>query len=145
MSIKTEAQEIINNLPDDANWNDLVKELYRQKKLTLGLSDIEAVQESLTEADINAIMARLESSNSRPVDMRNTKTYNPGNAVTMGMIAGVVAILFSMVFPPIAWVSAAAALGAGVFGLSRKEEKAWIPVLLSIVALFPIIYMLQSH
>lgn len=144
MSIKADAQSIINDLPEDASWDDLVKELYRHKKITLGMTDMEVVQSELSEADINAIIARLKSSSSRPDDMRNTKSYTPGNAVTLGMISGVTAILFSLVFPPIAWVAAAVAFGSGLFGIIRKEEKSWIPVLLALVSLVPLINILVN-
>ncbi|CAN8140824.1 DUF2157 domain-containing protein [uncultured Thiomicrorhabdus sp.] len=144
MSIKADAQSIINELPEDASWEDLIKALYRSKKITLGMTDMEVVQSELTEADINAIMARLESSNSRPDDMRNTKSYTPGNAVTLGMISGVAAILFSLVFPPIAWIAAIVAFGSGLFGMSKKEEKSWVPVLLAIVSLVPLINILAN-
>lgn len=139
MTIKAEAQAIIDQLDDTASWDDLVRELYKQKKITLGLTDIELVQDQLNDSDVNAILARLESSSSQPSDMRNTKSYNPGNAVTLGMISGVIAILFSFVFPPIAWAAAVIALVAGGFGISQKEEKAWIPVLLAGVSLVPIL------
>lgn len=139
MTIKAEAQAIIDQLDDNASWDDLVRELYKQKKITLGLTDIELVQDQLNDSDVNAILARLESSSSQPSDMRNTKSYNPGNAVTLGMAAGVIAILFSFVFPPIAWAAAVVALVAGSFGISQKEEKAWIPVLLAGVSLVPIL------
>lgn len=139
MSIKAQAHEIIDQLSDDASWNDLIKELYKQKKITIGLTDIEVVQSELSDADVSAVMARLESSSSQPTDMRNTKTYNPGNAVTLGMIAGVIAILFSFVFPPIAWVTAFLAFGSGLYGVSQKEEKAWIPILLSVVSFVPVL------
>ncbi|BBP45955.1 hypothetical protein THMIRHAS_13280 [Thiosulfatimonas sediminis] len=142
MTIKADAQNIVNHLPDDASWEDLVKELYRQKKITLGLTDLEVVQNELSDADLNTIIARLKSSNSRPDDMRNTKTYTPGNAVTLGMIAGVIAILFSLVFPPISWVAAAVAITAGSFGVIRQEEKSWVPVLLALISLVPVINIL---
>lgn len=120
----------------------MLVELYKQKKITLGLTDLEIVQPALDDSDIKAVMARLESSSSQPSDMRNTKTYDPGNAVTLGMIAGIVAILFSFVFPPIAWVAAVLAFASGAYGVSKKEEKAWVPVLLAIVSLVPIVSIL---
>lgn len=137
MTIKADAQQIINDLPDDATWDDLVKELIRQRKITTGLKDHEIhSNDELTDADLNAIMARLHSSHSRSDDMRNTKTYKPGNATTLGMVAGIIAIVFAFVIPPISWLGAAIAVIAGGFGISRKEEKAWIPLLLAFVAVF---------
>jgi len=143
MTIKTEAHSIIDSMPDDSTWDDLVKELYKHKKITLGLTDLEVVQHELNEADLNAIMARLRSSSNKPDDMRNTKTYNPGNAVTLGMIAGVFAIVFSFVFPPIAWVGAIVAFFSGAFGIVSKEEKSWIPVLLAVVSLVPLFVLVH--
>lgn len=142
MSIKEEATTIINQLDDNAEWEDLLRALYKEKKITLGMTDLEVVQPELTDAEINAILARLKSSNSQPTDMRNTRSYNPGNAVTLGMIAGVVAIFFGFAFPPLAWAAAVVALVAGGYGITQKEEKAWIPILLAGVSLIPILSIL---
>lgn len=142
MSIKQDAHEIIDNLPEDASWDDLVKELYLQHKITLGMTDLEVVQKDLTEADVSGIMSRLQSASSKPDDMRNTRSYEPGNSATLGMVAGVVAILFSFVFPPIAWVAAPIAVVAGAIGIKNKEEKAWVPILLAIISLGPLFMVL---
>lgn len=139
MSIKEDAHEIVDQLPEDANWDDLVKALYRNKKITLGMTDLEVVQKDLTESDINGIMGRLESASTQPDDMRNTKSYQPGDSATLGMVAGVVAIVFSFVFPPIAWVAAPVAIIAGFMGLRNKEDKAWVPILLALIAIIPMI------
>lgn len=40
MSIKQAAKEIVDNLPEDATWDDLVKSLIQNKKITLGMTDI---------------------------------------------------------------------------------------------------------
>lgn len=136
MSIKLEAQKIIDQLDEQASWDDLLRELIRQRKVTIGMRDDEIQQaEELTVSDANAIMARLSSSNSLPDDMRNTNKYKPGNATTLGMVAGILAIIF-VFLPPISWIAAIAALGAGTYGLIKKEEKAWIPILLALVSLF---------
>lgn len=141
MSVKDAAKEIIDQLDDDASWDDVVKALYLNKKITLGMTDLEVVKGELTESDVNGIMSRLKSSASQPDDMRNTKTYDPGNAVTLGMIAGVVAILFSFVFPPIAWVAAPVAVVSGLIGIKNKEEKAWVPILLAMVSTVPMLQL----
>lgn len=143
MSIKQQAHEIIDQLDDDASWNDLVKALYLEKKITLGMTDLEVVQDNLTESDVNGIMGRLQSASNQPDDMRNTRTYKPGDSATLGMVAGVIAILFSFVFPPIAWVAAPIAIVAGIVGLKNKEEKAWVPILLAIVSIGPMIPVLM--
>jgi len=142
MSIKEDAHTIVDQLSDDANWDDLVKALYKNKKITLGMTDLEVVQSELTESDINGIIGRLQSASTQPDDMRNTKTYQPGDSATLGMVAGVVAILFSFVFPPIAWVAAPIAVIAGVIGLKKHEDKAWVPILLALVSIVPMVMIL---
>jgi acyl-CoA reductase-like NAD-dependent aldehyde dehydrogenase len=137
MSIKDEARAIIDQLPDDATWDDLIKELYRQHKIDIGLTEEEREKEILDETDLNAITGRLESAKAIPDDMRNTKEYKPGNATTLGMVGGVVAVLFAFVFPPISWMGAVAALIGGTIGLKKHEPRAWVPILLALVALIP--------
>jgi len=139
MSLKEDAHVIVDQLDDDANWDDLVKALYLNKKITLGMTDLEVVQDELSESDVNGIIGRLKSASTKPDDMRNTKTYNPGDSATLGMIAGVVAILFSFVFPPIAWVAAPIAIVAGLIGIKNKEDKAWVPILLALISIVPMI------
>ncbi|MBF6056885.1 MULTISPECIES: hypothetical protein [Thiomicrorhabdus] len=142
MSIKEAAHEIVDGLADDATWNDLVRALYKQKKITLGMSDLEIVKPELSDAEISTVMARIQSSSSQPDDMRNTRSYKPGNAATIGMVAGVIAVLFALVFPPVSWVAVPVAIVAGFIGIKRKEEKAWVPVLLGLVSIIPFIELL---
>jgi len=142
MSIKQDAHAIIDQLDDNANWNDLVKALYMNKKITLGMTDIEVVQDSLSDSDINGIIGRLQSASTQPDDMRNTKTYQPGDSATLGMVAGVIAIVFSFIFPPIAWIAAPVAIAAGVIGVKNKEDKAWVPILLALVSIIPMLVLL---
>jgi hypothetical protein len=144
MSIKEDAHAIIDQLPSDAHWDDLVKALYKNKKITLGMTDLEIVQPELNDADINGIFGRMQSSSSEPIDMRNTRNYKPGDASTLGIVAGVVAIFFSFVFPPIAWVAAPIAIIAGFVGLKNKEEKAWVPILLALISVMPIVDILLT-
>ena len=144
MSIKPEVQAIIDQLDDQASWDDFIRELIRRKKLTLGMREDELAQENLSDSDVNAIISRIYSSQTLPDDMRNTNRYKPGNATTLGMVSGVLAIVFAFVFPPIAWLGAAVAVLAGGFGLSRKEEKAWIPILLAMVSLLPYLLVFSS-
>ena len=146
MSLKEDAHVIIDQLNDDADWDDLVKALYLNKKITLGMTDLEVVQEELSESDVNGIIGRLKSASTQPDDMRNTKTYKPGDSATLGMVAGVVAILFSFVFPPIAWVAAPIAVIAGLVGVKNKEEKAWVPILLALISIVPMVkILLDTH
>lgn len=133
MSVKSEAKAIIDQLDESAGWMDVIKALYLNRKITLGMSKEELNQASLSNADVNAIIARLKSASDQHDDMRNTKKYEPGNAATMGMVAGVIAILFAFVFPPITWVASAVAIIAGILGLKNREEKSWIPILLGLI------------
>lgn len=142
MSIKQAAKEIVDNLPEDATWDDLVKSLIQNKKITLGMTDIELSQNDLSDSDVSNIVSRLHSSQSTPDDHRNTKTYDPGNAVTLGMVGGVAAIIFAFIFPPLSWLGAAVALIAGIVGLIGKQEKAWIPILMASVAIVPIFFII---
>ena len=41
-SIKTEAQKLVNQLPDDASWDDLMYEVYVWQAIEAGLRDSEA-------------------------------------------------------------------------------------------------------
>lgn len=143
MSIKKEAHAIIDQLPDDADWHDLIKALYFEKKLTIGMTDIEVSKEVLTDAEINGIIGRLHSACNQPDDCRNTKTYRPGDPTTLGMVAGVLAIMFVFVFPPITWIAAPVAFIAGIIGVKNKEDKAWVAILLSLVPVIPMIAQLS--
>lgn len=137
MSMKAELQQIVDKLDNNAEWEDLVRELIRQKKLTISMREDELLRDSLSDEDVEAIYGRIHSSQSLPDDMRNTNTYTPGNATTFGMVAGVLAVVFAFVFPPISWLGAAAAVIAGLLGIVKKEEKAWIPLLLAMVSIVP--------
>lgn len=143
MSIKEELPAIVEQLDDDATWEDLIKELYRQKKVTVGLTEDELKTPQLDESKLNAIIGRLESAKAIPDDMRNTKEYNPGNATTLGMVGGIVAIVFAFVFPPISWMGGVAAVIGGLVGLKNHEEKAWVPILLAIVSLIPLFVIFE--
>lgn len=146
MSMKEEVTEILKNLPDDATWDDFIKELYRWKKITHGMNEEELAMEApLPESELNAILGRIDSASSLPDDMRNTRKYNPGNYVTLGMASGVIAVLFAMVFPPLSWLAAIIAGIAGVVGIVHKEEKAWVPILLALVSLLPMIFISGSN
>lgn len=145
MSIKQEVNVIIDNLPDNATWDDLVKSLIKNKKITLGMTDIELSQHDLSEADVSNIVSRLHSSYSMPDDHRNTKTYNPSNAVTLGMVSGIIAIVFAFIFPPLSWIAAGVATLSGVVGVVTRQEKAWVPILMSIVAVVPIYFIFLNQ
>ncbi|WP_294948405.1 hypothetical protein [Sulfurivirga sp.] len=146
MSMKEELAQILSELPDEADWEDLLRELYRWKKITVGMNEEELAMEApLPESEINAIMGRVISASNLPDDMRNTRKYNPGNYVTLGMASGVVAVLFAMVFPPLSWLAAIIAGIAGVVGVVHKEEKAWVPILLALVSLIPMLFIAGSN
>ena len=42
ITIKEEAQKIIDNLPDESTWSDLMYEIYVRREIELGLADIDA-------------------------------------------------------------------------------------------------------
>lgn len=137
LTAKQQAAEMINNLPENANWDDVVKSLIKHRKLSFGMSDEELLAEGqLSDAEVSSVVSRLETSRNLQDDMRSTKTYKPGNATTLGMIAGIIAIFFAFVMPPISWLGAVLAVVAGGVGLSRGEEKAWIPLLMAFISVF---------
>ena len=144
MSIKEQAHEIVEKLDDNASWDDLLKSLYLEKKLTLGMTDLELVKQDLNESDVDLIITRLQSSPAQTDGIRSTRTYKPGNATTLGMVAGVVAILFAIVFPPIAWIAAFIATISGGIGLRNQESKAWVPILMAIVSLAPVLSVINN-
>jgi predicted transcriptional regulator len=42
MDIKAEARRLIDQLPDDATWDDLMYEIYVRQAIDSGLADVEA-------------------------------------------------------------------------------------------------------
>lgn len=137
MSIKKEAHDIVDQLADGAEWDDLVKALYKNKKITLGMSDIEVVQESLTDSDINTIISRLHSSSSTPDDMRNTKTYKPNNSVTASwaMVALAPLLFISVLLAPVAYILALGGIFFGFKAMSENAEKSWMPIGVGVIEL----------
>lgn len=131
MTIKQEAHHLVDQLAEDATWDDLVRSLYRNKKITLGMTDIEVVQDEISEADISTVMARLQSSSSTPDDMRNTKTYNPSNSVTASWVLVALAplLFISILLAPVAYVLAIGGIVMGLKAVKERVEKAWLPVL----------------
>jgi len=137
MTIKQEAHHLVDQLAEDATWDDLVRSLYRNKKITLGMTDIEVVQDEISEADINTVMARLQSSSSTPDDMRNTKTYNPSNSVTASWVLVALAplLFISILLAPVAYVLAIGGIVMGLKAVKDRVEKAWLPVLVGAIEL----------
>ncbi|MDX1348182.1 MAG: hypothetical protein R3189_08035 [Thiomicrorhabdus chilensis] len=137
MTIKQEAHHLVDQLAEDATWDDLVRSLYRNKKITLGMTDIEVVQDEISEADINTVMARLQSSSSTPDDMRNTKTYNPSNSVTASWVLVALAplLFISILLAPVAYVLAIGGIVMGLKAVKDRVEKAWLPVLVGVIEL----------
>ena len=41
-SVKVEAQEVLNGMPDDMTWEDLMYQLYVREKIEIGLQQMEA-------------------------------------------------------------------------------------------------------
>lgn len=136
-SIKQEAHEIIDNLPDDASWDDLVKSLYREHKITLGMNDLEVVQKNLSDEEISSIMGRLESSSSQPADMRNTKTYNPGNNMTAAwaLVALAPLLFISLIMTPAAYVISVIGIFFSFKAMAKQEQGAIVPLGIGIIEL----------
>jgi|GEM_PF-2215032 len=147
MSIKQEAHEIVDQLSDTANWDDLVKSLYKNKKITLGMKDIEVVQDSLSDSDINAVISRLQSASSIPDDMRNTKAYNPSNSVTASwaMVALAPLLFISILLAPVAYILAIGGIVFGVKAMVEKVPKAWFPVGVGVIELLLFVVLPMFH
>jgi hypothetical protein len=140
-NMKDEMIALVDRLPADANWNDLVYQLYAEGKVNLGLAENERDGVMSREVFDN-LFIRAESAHDMPDDMRNTLIYHPGNTTTVAMIAGVVAAAFAFVFPPIAWMAAPVAFIAGFMGVLGGQPRAWVAMMLSLVTLVPFIPMI---
>lgn len=134
--IKKEMEQLIDRLPEDASWDDLLYQLYAQGKVTRGLSEDERDMPVTIDA-FNQLFTRAESAHSLPEDMRNTLIYHPGNTTTIAMVAGVIAAAFAFVFPPISWFAAPVALIAGFMGVLAGQQRAWVAMLLALVTFLP--------
>lgn len=147
MSIKQEAHEIVDQLAENADWDDLVKSLYKKKKITLGMTDIEVVQDSLSDSDINTVISRLHSSSSTPDDMRNTKKYNPSNSVTASwaLVALAPLLFISILLAPMAYILAIGGIIFGFKAMSEKVPKAWMPVGVGVIELLLFIVLPMFH
>lgn len=42
MTVKQQARELIDNLPDSISWEDLLYEIYVRQKIAQGLADVDA-------------------------------------------------------------------------------------------------------
>jgi hypothetical protein len=140
-NIKNELIELAERLPVDANWNDVVFQLYSEGKVNLGLAADER-DEFMSRELFDNLFIRAESAHDMPDDMRNTLIYHPGNTTTVAMVAGVIAAGFAFVFPPIAWLAAPVAFIAGFMGVLAGQPKAWVAMILSLVTLLPFMPMI---
>ena len=147
MSIKQEAHEIVDQLAEKAEWDDLVKLLYKNKKITLGMTDIEVVQDSLSDSDINTIVSRLHSSALMSDDMHNTKTYDPNNSVTASwvMVALAPLLFISILLAPVAFILALGGIIIGLKAMAEKAQKAWMPVGVGVIELVLFIVLPMLH
>ena len=147
MSIKQEAHEMVDQLADEANWDDLVKSLYKNKKITLGMTDIEVVQSTLSDSEIDAIVRRLHSSSVAMDNLRNTKTYNPNNSVTASwaMVALAPLLFISILLAPVAYVLAIGGILFGLKAMTEKVQKAWMPIGVGIIELVLFIVLPMLH
>ncbi|BBN59621.1 hypothetical protein [Hydrogenovibrio marinus] len=137
MSIKEEAIKLVEQLPEEASWNDLVKSLIRDRKVTLGLTDIEVVQDQLTEEELSAVIARLESASSAQDDMRNTRKYNPDDALTISwVLVSLAPLLFiSILIAPAAYLLSALGIVFGAKACMSKVNGAWLPTVVGVIEL----------
>lgn len=137
MSIKADAHDIIDALPEEAGWNDLVKQLYKEHKITYGMTDLEVVQPHLSDEDISAILGRLESSHTKLDDKRNTKTYNPDNKLTAAwvMVAFAPLLFISILLAPAAYIMSALGILIGLKALFSGLKSAWLPVVVGSIEL----------
>jgi len=139
-NIKNELQALVERLPAEATWNDVVYQLYVDGKVTLGLAENER-DEVMSRELFDNLFIRAESAHDMPDDMRNTLIYHPGNTTTVAMVAGVVAAAFAFVFPPISWLAAPVAFVAGFMGVLAGQPRAWVAMMLSLVTLIPFVPM----
>jgi len=56
VDIKQEAQRLVENLPEDATWDDLMREIYVRQTIEVGLKDSD---EGRT-LDVNEVRAKFE-------------------------------------------------------------------------------------
>ncbi|GAH46761.1 unnamed protein product [marine sediment metagenome] len=56
VNIKQEAQRLVENLPEDATWDDLMREIYVRQTIEAGLKDSD---EGRT-LDVNEVRAKFE-------------------------------------------------------------------------------------
>jgi hypothetical protein len=129
---------LVEKLPEDATWDDVMYQLYAQGKVNLGLAENERVG-VISREDFDNLFIRAESAHDMPEDMRNTLIYHPGNTTTVAMIAGVIAAAFAFVFPPIAWMAAPVAFIAGFMGVLGGQKRAWVAMMLALVTLIPFV------
>jgi hypothetical protein len=137
-TIKNELVQLVEKLPEDATWDDVMYQLYAQGKVNLGLAENERVG-VISREDFDNLFIRAESAHDMPEDMRNTLIYHPGNTTTVAMIAGVIAAAFAFVFPPIAWMAAPVAFIAGFMGVLGGQKRAWVAMMLALVTLIPFV------
>ena len=137
-TIKNELVQLVEQLPEDATWDDVMYQLYAQGKVNLGLAENERVG-VISREDFDDLFVRAESAHDMPEDMRNTLIYHPGNTTTVAMIAGVIAAAFAFVFPPIAWMAAPVAFIAGFMGVLGGQKRAWVALMLALVTLIPFV------
>ena len=58
-NIKSDARRIVDELPDDATWEDLMYEIYVRESIEAGLADVEAGRVVSHDDAVNSIRARI--------------------------------------------------------------------------------------
>lgn len=137
MSIKQEAHEIVDQLPEDAHWEDLVKSLYRNQKITLGMNDHEIEEGAPSEAEISNIFSRLSCAGHVPEDAQDTQKYSPGNSLTASWALVALGPLFfiSILLMPVAYIFALVGMVLGIKSMGKDVGHAWVPVVVGLVEL----------
>jgi len=146
VSIKQEAHEIVDQLPEEASWDDLVKSLYRNQKITLGMNEHEMEDGAPSEAEISNIFSRLNCASHVPEDARDTQKYTPGNSLTASWALVALAPLFfiSILLMPVAYIFALVGMVLGIKSMGKDVELAWVPVVVGLVELILFIALPMS-
>jgi predicted transcriptional regulator len=58
-NIKSDARRIVDELPDNATWEDLMYEIYVRESIEAGLADVEAGRVVSQEDAVSRIRARI--------------------------------------------------------------------------------------
>lgn len=131
MAVKNDLQQLINQLPENATWDDVLVYAIRERKLTSILSGEEIALDQMSEGDVQAVLNRIYSVKDAPADLINTETPQADRFTTWAIGAGIVSFL---PIPVLSWALMAVAAGAGVLGIFKGESKAFVGIALALVS-----------